>query len=359
MIDKGSDYYQILGVKKAATSAEIKTAYHDLARKYHPDANKDPSAESIFKDITVAYKALMDADTRKHYDTHGRTNPVILTSKNAKYDVGSLVFAGDIADIYKGHQLGSGQTVALKIVRDAANSDLLKNEWDMLKQVRPVDADERKYNRYFSQPIETFKVDDGNSRRQVNVLGWLEHWWSFDQIRSAFHNQLQMNHGVWMFNRLLGGLGYIHNTKGVVHGAITPDHVLAYTANKENDPMNHGVKLLDWCYAVKIGEKVAAIVPKYRDCYPPEILGKQAVTPATDIYMAAKTVIHVLGGDIKSTMMPAHVPEYLANFLKGCCLQNPASRPQDAWELHKEFKEHMKLHYGPRQYVRFDMPIMG
>jgi DnaJ-class molecular chaperone len=66
------DYYEVLGVPKAATEGAIKTAYRKLARKYHPDVNPgDKSAEEKFKEINEAYEVLSDADKRKRYDQLG------------------------------------------------------------------------------------------------------------------------------------------------------------------------------------------------------------------------------------------------------------------------------------------------
>jgi curved DNA-binding protein len=66
------DYYQILGVSKNASSAEIKKAYRKLARKYHPDVNQgDKSAENKFKDINEAHEVLSDDDKRQKYDRFG------------------------------------------------------------------------------------------------------------------------------------------------------------------------------------------------------------------------------------------------------------------------------------------------
>ena len=68
---KYKDYYEILGVKRDASASEIKSAYRKLARKYHPDVNKEASAQEKFKDINEAYEVLGDADKRKRYDTLG------------------------------------------------------------------------------------------------------------------------------------------------------------------------------------------------------------------------------------------------------------------------------------------------
>lgn len=68
---KYRDYYEILGVKRDATEAEIKSAYRKLARKYHPDVNKTKEAEDKFKEINEAYEVLGDSQKRKRYDSLG------------------------------------------------------------------------------------------------------------------------------------------------------------------------------------------------------------------------------------------------------------------------------------------------
>lgn len=69
------DYYAILGVEHDADDAAIRKAFQKLARKYHPDINKEPGAEEKFKEISEAYAVLSDPDKRRRYDAMQSGNP--------------------------------------------------------------------------------------------------------------------------------------------------------------------------------------------------------------------------------------------------------------------------------------------
>lgn len=72
------DYYEILGVSKQATDAEIKKAYRQLALRFHPDKNQyegisfhNLGAKEVFKKVSNAYSTLIDAEKKAHYDRFG------------------------------------------------------------------------------------------------------------------------------------------------------------------------------------------------------------------------------------------------------------------------------------------------
>lgn len=67
---KNRDYYQDLGVKRTASTADIKQAYRKLARQFHPDVSDDPQGEEKFKVVAEAYATLKNSEKRQKYDKH-------------------------------------------------------------------------------------------------------------------------------------------------------------------------------------------------------------------------------------------------------------------------------------------------
>ncbi len=112
------DYYKVLGVDKKATEDEIKKAYKKLAKKYHPDINKEKGAEKRFKDINEANEVLADKDKRQKYDTLGSNWNQYQTTGNPNYnryqDSGSFngnTFTGnDFSDFFEMFFGGQGDS---------------------------------------------------------------------------------------------------------------------------------------------------------------------------------------------------------------------------------------------------------
>jgi molecular chaperone DnaJ len=104
--------YDVLGVKKDASEAEIKKAYRKLAREHHPDRNPgDKAAEERFKEVQGAYDVLSDAEKRKEYDTFGSANGrgPAGAGQNVNFDFGDLGdFLGGIFNRGTGPAPGRG-----------------------------------------------------------------------------------------------------------------------------------------------------------------------------------------------------------------------------------------------------------
>jgi len=90
------DYYEILGLNKNASKAEIKKVYRKLALKYHPDKNPDKTAEEKFKEISEAYAVLYDDEKRNMYDQYGHAGI------DQRYSYEDIFRGADFGDIFRG-----------------------------------------------------------------------------------------------------------------------------------------------------------------------------------------------------------------------------------------------------------------
>lgn len=95
------DYYEVLGAPRGASEADIKRAYRRLAKKYHPDLNKDDpkEAEEKFKELSEAYEVLMDSDKRALYDRYGHEG-VQRTFAGGGFDWSDFTHFTDLEDIF-------------------------------------------------------------------------------------------------------------------------------------------------------------------------------------------------------------------------------------------------------------------
>src|SRR5207248_7521744 len=122
------------------------------------------------------------------------------------------------------------------------------------------------------------------------------------------------------------------HSQGTLHGAVLPGHVLIHAAY-------HGLQLVGWGHSVEPGQTITTISTRYRDWYPREVWKKQPATAATDLFLAARCLVYLAGGDPVADRMPESVPAAMQRFFKTCLLQGARMRPDDAWQLHDEFDE--------------------
>src|SRR5213592_2523873 len=116
------DYYELLGVSRDASDAEIKKAFRGLARELHPDVSQAPDAEERFREVAEAYEVLSKSETRELYDRYGHPGLRSGGFTPGHFDLGNLAdifsaFFGD--DLFVGggrsRQRSRGADVAAEV----------------------------------------------------------------------------------------------------------------------------------------------------------------------------------------------------------------------------------------------------
>lgn len=253
------------------------------------------------------------------------------------YRAGAPVAHDEVAD----YLLASSDVdVLLKVAHRPADNDLLRREAALLPVVWR--HTEPRHVAYLPSLLDSFTYTDETTGADhaVNVFACVDGLVSLAAVRSAYPDGLDARDVAWMWRRLLVALGLAHRA-GVVHGAVIPDHILIH-------PGEHGLVLVNWCYAS--GPRwwgVPALVARYRDWYAPELLRRGAPTPGSDIYLATRCMVALLG---------ERAPAPLSRFARGCLLASPRARPGDAWRLLAELDDVLGRLFGPRRFRPFALP---
>jgi hypothetical protein len=259
----------------------------------------------------------------------------------ARPDVpGEFLAAGDVADVYLAREAGR----VLKVSAAPEGNVFLDGERQTLASLL-VAAGGTPYRKYLPALIESFRTDDG-FRRRVNVFRYEPGHYTLEQVRER-HPALDGRHLAWIFNRLLTVLGFVHQ-RGTVHGAVLPCHVLIHAAD-------HGLQLVGWGQSVPAGRPVVAFPARYQNWYPPEVLRRRPASAATDLFLAARCLVYLAGGDPAAGRAPDSVPAPLRRFIDGCLLEGVRMRPDDAWKLQEEWEAVLRRVYGPPRFHELAM----
>lgn len=273
--------------------------------------------------------------------------PDTVAGPGRTYNLLRLLAVGDVADVHlagSGSDPGAEPRYLLKVSRIPGGQALLENECERLAGL--VDAaSATTYRKYLPTLVESFSARD-SFRKRVNVFEYQPGLFTLEQVHER-HPALDGKHLGWIFNRLLTVLGFCQSQR-VVHGAVLPCHVLI-------DAANHGLQLVGWGQSVEMGRQVRLVSTRYLDWYPPEVLEKQPATPAADLFLAARCLIYLAGGDPVRDRMPESVPAPMQRFLRICLLESARMRPDDAWKLQDEWGELLGRLYGPPRFHELTM----
>lgn len=336
----------------------IRDIYRDLAQVVHPD--RAPFGQVALS--TVAFQKLnqlkAEAEQMVAEGRFGQRRVLAtITSRKGRYEVTRAVADGDLTKLWLTsvtNEEGTSPAV-LKVAKSPKDNDLVAQEARALKKLHAPLFDEdgeiitppsrHVLTRHFPELHDTFLHSEG--RRRANVLSYHEGFYPLDKVIKWSPHGLPPEHLAWVWRRVLMALGYAHD-QGIVHGAVLPPHILIH-------PESHGVLLIDWCYSVVIDSEsityVKAVVPMFKQGYPEEVLNKDQPGAATDLYMAAQTMLW------SSTKLPKAMKAYF----EGTKLSKQSMRPQNAWLLLEEFDDLLKVlghPFYPRRFVPLTAPAV-
>jgi serine/threonine protein kinase len=261
-----------------------------------------------------------------------------------RYTPLSLLASGDAADIHLATTGDESDTATkplylLKVACVPESNAHLDIERKTLSRLLRV-AGTSTYRNYLPPLVESFATK-GRSSQRINVFRWEPGFCTLEQVHEH-HPALDGRHLAWIFKRLLTVLGFVHR-QNLLHGAVLPCHALIHAAG-------HGLQLVGWGGSVAVGQCIRNIPARYQDWYPPEVQHQRPASPATDLFLAARCLIYLAGGDPVTNRMPEAVPLPMQRFLKTCLLDSAAMRPDDAWALMEDFDDLLYTLYGPPKF---------
>lgn len=345
----------------------IATVYKRLARKVHPDVNGGTTtATEAFTLLNQHHEHAKEKVKQGLYGNGKAYEPNASSSEDSKevviagkYTRYASFRAGDIADLHACYTLtGSKRTeLLLKVARQPRDQVLMEVERNNLLYL-DEQLSKHPSGKEWRQCIPKVFENLGQATILQRFTGFVD----ATQIHEVYPKGVDDRTIAWMWKRLLLLLDWTSNL-GVLHGAVLPPHVLYYPDNDGGivrDPRKHSVRLVDWCYSVRNpttkGKKLKAWVPEWEQFYAPEILAKEQLGSFTDLYMGAKTMLYLLGGDVQHNIFPAHVPARMVKSFEECLRIDPKRRPQNIGLYFDGFTTLLQQLYGPPKFHEFVMP---
>lgn len=332
-------------INEADSIIQLKKIYYSILTEVHPDKYPDDLQKSNATQATITliahYKQAQEAIQKGSYGTKAKKKPVkdeIKFSVNGyNYAISDKIIEGDFCKVYFGERTKEGQLekICLKATNDEQDGHLLINEYDLLKKLN---------HQSIPTALDSFELDG----KRANILKRIEDSYDLIALREHFPNGFPQEHTVWIFDRLLSVLGYIHKNL-TIHGSIEPGNIII-------TPQNHNGLLIDYLFAIPDADKKDAKYVGVNDYSAPE-LGHGAIPhPSSDMFSLGKSMLFLLGGDLNRLELPKGIDPRLARFIQGFLELKPEIRTNDAWKAWHELKELRKKIYGaPSQFLELKL----
>jgi len=272
---------------------------------------------------------------------------------DSHWAVEKCIAHGDISDVYTGQRARwPTELVILKLLRDPQSVDRFDSEWNALQVLQKSDAPGADiFTMLIPQPVLHGEVPLGSfAGRRVNIFRWAGGFrYTFAEVLQAYPQGIPPRASIWVWRRILEVLSFIH-ASGMVHGAVLPTNLLI----QENE---HGVRLVGYSLAGKLGDKLRAVSHGYESFYPSQERSSSKLTRQLDIMMSARCMVSILGGDPKTASLPTTVPTRLADIVQRIALSKHAgAASEDAWTIREELGEIARKVFGPAEFIPIVMP---
>jgi len=338
----------------------LRKSFGYLASIVHPDKVKGDELEAgpVFAELKNRYdKAKIAVKDGRYedgfsYDTSSVAPTPFTTASGGVYTLDDTVFKeGDFSTFYKARDK-KGQRVLVKISSDPTLNGYLESEAKILKRFLVSKKTLRPLRKFVPTLLDTFMGREENGKQfRALVFPFLEGYVSLTDIIAAYPNGLNPKDAAWIWRRVLAQ-ALAAKMAGYVHGAIVPDHVLVH-------PTTHEPLHIGWAHAIQKPEetskRITFVIDAWRDWYPPEVFKKQVPDHSTDIFMAGKTMIYLLGGDTKRNTFPKGVPEEIKRIILRTVKSSADERSRDAKVVINDFQRAITKRWG-RSYRQLVLP---
>jgi serine/threonine-protein kinase Stk1 len=338
---KGPD--DIFGTILSSNFDDIEKHYKNIVRITHPDLfNSDATlrhmAEEATKLLNQYYQESKDIVSGKVSKSAPHVNITYNSQfiiKDIEYNFSDKFIEDDFCRVYFGERKTPTkiEDICLKISKDIDDNHLLINESDILKRVV-----------HKSMPIflENFTTMTGN---EVNIIRRVNNVYTLDELKTMFTGGVPQEHVVWMMDRLLSVIGYLHSNN-VIHGGIEPSNILI-------SPHNHNAILIDYALAIDNASESGAQYNGINDFSAPEIDIDTSPHPVTDLYSFGKVMEYIITDNKQD--FPYSVDKRIQDFIVSF-LQKPAKRPNDAWESWNKLTRIREQVFGSKhQFIPFEV----
>ncbi len=320
---------------------ELHDIYKKISKQIHPDVVSSEDAYYASEAFIMLHRLYVQGvneydnglyDVKSSEEEYKKSIPIFQVNYGEKrYIFYKRLCAGEVAEIFEG--VCDKNSVCIKIPISKNDSDLIKNEFEMLSKI---------HHQSIPYVEDKFSINNSTCFTMRKVEGV-----SAEELMKQYPSGVPAEHVLWMIERLLSVVGFLH-IHHIVHGNIKPENLII-------TKKNHNVTLLGFSFAIPNANRKSAKYKIVNEFYTAdEVCKSTIVEPSTDIYSIGKVAIYLLGGNVEDNSIPFNVDSRICNFVHNMVEKDKASRPNDAWKLYKELQNLRTKIYGPKRFITLD-----